>query len=143
MIKKEYNSGDNVWIHGVSSSNKLTKGTVITSVDLSDKGFTELQYIISIPTHIEPLLEVRTWHTMSQDDKGPIGSMREIKEHISSNKKKISQLGFYNTERIDDIDPTPEEIMAALEKSTDGLTHKPLNLKDNRPKKRFYKRKKQ
>lgn len=144
IIKTEYSAGDNAWIHGVSSSNKLTQGTVIASIDLSSQGFTELHYIISIPTHIEPLLEIRTWHTMSQDEKGPIGSFRSIKEMLDSDSKKMRHLGFRSEVSEFDEDPTPDEIMAALEKSTAGLTHRPLNLKENNPKprKKYYPKRK-
>lgn len=139
-IKQKYNVGDDVWIHGVHPSNKLTKGTVIANLDLSKEGFTELHYIISIPSHIEPLLEIRTWHTMSQDEKGPIGSFRSIKNMLSADNKKMSHLGYSN--EIQDDDPTPEEIMAALEKSTDGLTHKPLQIKESKPKRKYYPKRK-
>lgn len=142
MIKKEYNIGDTVWIHGVSSSNKLTQGKVIANVDLSSNGYEELQYIIEIPTHIEPLLEVRTWHTISQDSKGPVGSLRDMRSELDSNNKKIRQIGFTLDVPIEEDDPTPDEIIAALEKSTNGLTHKPLNLKDNTKKRKYYPRKK-
>lgn len=145
MIKKEYKAGDAVWIHGVSPSNKLTKGKVISSLDLSSQGYTELHYVIEIPTHIEPLLEIRTWHTMSQDEKGPIGSFRSIKEMLDSDNKIIKQLGYSSNFSSDvtepEDDPTPDEIMAALEKSTSGLTHKPLNLKENKQKRKYYPRK--
>lgn len=143
MIKKEYKQGDIVWIYGVGVSNKLTKGTVIASVDLSEKGYTDLQYIIQIPTHIEPLLEVRSWHSISQDDKGPVGSFRDMLQDLSGEVKKIKQLGFFPAEDQDlENDPTPEEIMAALEKSTNGLTHKPLHIKETKPKRKYYPRKK-
>jgi len=144
LIKKEYNIGDPVWIHGIGPSNKLTQGKVIANIDLSTEGYTDLHYIIAIPTHIEPLLEIRTWHTMSQDEKGPIGSLRELGEDLDKEHKKIQQLGFYAKNPDDDNDPTPEQIMAALEKSTNNLTHKPLNLKDtnNNKKRKYYPRKK-
>lgn len=143
-IKKEYKAGDEVWIHGITSSNKLTKGKVISSVDLSSQGYLELQYIIEIPTHIEPLLEIRTWQTMSQDDRGPVGSLRDLKDLLSSDNKKISQLGYFADQLGDEDDPTPEEIMAALEKSTSGLVHKPLHIKskESKPGRKYYPKRK-
>lgn len=142
MIKNEYSIGDTVWIHGVSASNKLTQGKVIANIDLSSKGYTELQYIIEISTHIEPLLEVRTWQTISQDAKGPVGALRDLKSELDSNNKKIRQIGFILDIPPEEDDPSPAEIMAALEKSTNGLTHKPLNLKDTTKKRKYYPRKK-
>lgn len=141
-IKQEYKIGDDVWIHGINPSNKLTKGTVIFEVNLSSQGYTDPQYIIEIPTSIEPLLEIRTWHTISQDEKGPVGSLRKFGNEIYSDNKKISQTGFTLDLNEIDSDPTPDQIMAALEKSTDGLTYKPLYIKENKPKKKYYPRKK-
>ncbi len=141
-IKKEYSPGDPVWIHGVTIKNNLTKGKVISSIDLKEQGYTDLQYIIEIPTGIDPLLEIRTWHTMSQDNKGPVGSLRELGEYLHSDNKKIKQLGYsFESSELED-DPTPDEIMAALEKSADGLIHKPLHIKENKPKRKYYPRKK-
>lgn len=140
-VKKEYNVEDIVWIHGISSSNKLTQGKIIGQVDLSERGYSEVQYIVEIPTHIEPLLELRTWHTISQDEKGPVGSLRSIADMMPSNNKKMRHVG-YVSDYNDDEDPTPEEIMAALEKSADGLTHKPLHIKETKPKRRYYPKKK-
>ena len=73
-VKKSYNVGDAVWVYGINRNNtKPTQGKVIKIVDLSDTGHTDSpHYIISIPTHIEPLLEIRTWHNISQDERGPI-----------------------------------------------------------------------
>ena len=143
-IKKEYDVGDTVWIYGIGTSNKITKGRIIFKLDLSHQGYTDLQYVVEIPTHIEPLLELRTWQNISQDEKGPVGSLREVRDNIDANNKKISQLGYFTNREIDEDDPTPEQIMAALEKSTDGLTHGPLNLKEpqQKPKRRYYPKKK-
>lgn len=142
-IKKTYNIGDDVWIYGITISNKITKGKVIASIDLSKEGYEELHYIIEIPTHIESLLEIRTWHTMSQDELGPIGSIREL-GNTSVENKKMRQAGYIHADDIqsDDTDPTPAEIMAALEKSTDGLTHKPLHIKESKPKRKYYPKRK-
>lgn len=143
MVKKEYKNGDTVWIHGIGTKNKLTQGTVISCLDLSSKGYSDSQYIIEIPTHIEPLLEVRSWYTISQDENGPVGGLRSMMNNLSRESKKISQLGIVmlDTNENDD-DPTPDEIIAALEQSTTGLTHKPLQLKEPKPKRRYYPRKK-
>lgn len=143
-VKKEYNIGDTVWIYGITPANKITQGTVIASIDLKDQGFgSELHYIIEIPTHIEPLLEIRTWQTISQDKHGPIGSFREIGKMFAENKK-IRQVGYVYSDDsyYESDDPSPDQIHAALEKSKDGLTHKPLHIKESTPKRRYYPRKK-
>jgi len=141
-IKKNYAAGDDVWIHGIHPSNKLAKGKVIANVDLSTAGFTDPHYIISIPTHIEPLLEVRTWHTMSQDENGPIGSLRELGSVLNSDHKKMKQIGYvYSPDsHYDNDEPSPDKILEALEKSADGLTHKPLHIKET--KRKYFPRKK-
>jgi hypothetical protein len=143
-VKKEYNIGDTVWIYGINVSNKITKGTVVASIDLSAQGFgPDLHYIIEIPTHIESLLEIRTWQTISQDEHGPVGSIRSVGDVVAENKK-MRQMGYIysNDSQYESEDPSPDEIMAALEKSTDGLTHKPLHIKESKPKRRYYPKKK-
>jgi hypothetical protein len=149
MIKKSYNVGDTVWIYGVNRSNtKPTKGEVIKIVDLKDAGYTDLHYIVEIPTHIDPLLEVRTWHNISQDDQGPVGSLREIGD-IESTIKFVSSVGFTFDDNPlldsnlsdDDDEISPEKIHAALEKSKQDVAHAPLNLKAEKPKRRYFKKK--
>lgn len=144
-IKKEYAAGDVVWIHGVDHKhNKLTQGTVIKVLDLSDIGHHGIHYIVEIPTHIEPLLEIRTWENISQDEIGPIGGFREFKELIPT-LKKIKTVGFeYSLDKSIDLDyePSSEEIHAALEKSKLSVIHQPLNMKDAKPKRRYYRGKK-
>lgn len=147
IIKKEYNIGDDVWIYGISitNNNKITKGKVISTLDLSAQGYIDKQYVIAIPTEIEPLLELRTWHNISQDEKGPVGMFREINNDLTPTFKKIVQLGVNTVEdNLDDEeDPTPDEILQALEKSTQGLTHKPLYIKDHtKPKRKYYNKRK-
>jgi len=142
-IKKTYEIGDNVWVYGITIENKITKGKVIANIDLSTQGYEDLHYIISIPTHIEPLLEIRTWHTMSQDEHGPIGSLRNLGDIQNYNDKKMRQIGYVHSSNLEsDSDPSPDQIMAALQKSANSIVHKPLNLKDNKPKRKYYPRKK-
>jgi hypothetical protein len=149
-VKKSYTVGDTVWIYGVSSNNrKSVKGTVIKSFTIDYEGFNdEPHYLIAIPTEIEYLLEVRTWHTISQDENGHVGSFREV---VASNSdatiKIISRTGMHVlSESIEDEDgPSAEQIHAALEKSQKEGTHSPLVLKPANPAKKrrtFSKRKK-
>ena len=145
--KKTYAVGDAVWIYGINRSNtKPTQGTVIKIVDLEDAGFTNgPHYVISIPTHIESLLEVRTWENISQDSQGPVGSLREI-GNIESTIKFAGTVGFafdddpaLDTDIDDEI--SPEQIHAALAKSQEASKLQPLNLKQEKPKRRYYKKK--
>lgn len=140
--KKEYAVGDPVWIYGIGVKNNLTKGKVIKLVDLSDAGYNPgKHYIIEVPTYIDPLLEIRTWETMSQDDRGPIGAMRDVGELVST-IKMVKQTGFTYDEDYEEDGPSSEEIRAALEKSQLGTTHQPLILKENKPRRRQFNRKK-
>jgi len=144
--KKSYKVGDPVWIYGINRSNvKPTQGKVIKVVDLSDSGYsTGDHYVIEIPTHIEPLLEIRTWHNISQDKKGPVGSFREL-GNVESTIKFAGTVGFAFDDNpeldTDDDEISAEQIHAALEQSRKDVIHPPLNLKE-KPKRRYFKKKK-
>jgi hypothetical protein len=144
--KKSYKVGDPVWIYGINRSNvKPTQGKVIKVVDLSDSGYsTGDHYVIEIPTHIEPLLEIRTWHNISQDEKGPVGSFREL-GNVESTIKFAGTVGFAFDDNpeldTDDDEISAEQIHAALEQSRKDVIHPPLNLKE-KPKRRYFKKKK-
>ncbi|NBP00379.1 MAG: hypothetical protein EBU90_09690 [Proteobacteria bacterium] len=140
-IKKVYEVGDSAWVHGIRSDNKLVKGQVIKKLDLTNEGFSEPYYIISIPTHIEPLLEIRQWENLSQDERGPIGMYRDLRNKMETDKL-LSKMGYISGESFDEEEPTPEQIHAALEKSQRTNKHAPLLIKTEKPKKRFYPRKK-
>jgi len=151
IVKKEYNIGDTVWLYGIARhNNKLIAGKIIHSFTLEHAGYDdEPHYVVAIPNEIEPLLEIRTWHNMSQDGRGPIGAFRQevSKINMDAVDKKLSQLGLNldddNEYYDDEPDPTPEQIHAALEKSKKAGTHGPLVIKENKPtKRRNYPRKK-
>jgi hypothetical protein len=147
-VKKSYNVGDAVWIYGINRSNvKSVSGTVIKAIDLSGAGYTYEHYVIEIPSHIEPILEIRTWHNISQDAAGPVGSLREL-GNFESTIKFAGTVGFaFDDNPALDSDteedgPSSDEIHAALQKSQMDMEHAPLNLKDNKPKRRYFKKKK-
>jgi len=137
--KNIYKAGDSAWISGISRNARLTKGTVIKVLDLSDEGFTAgPHYIIAVPTEIDALLEIRTWETMSEDERGPLGYLRKF--DLDSTIKFINTVGF---ETADDFnDPTPEQIHAAIEKSIKDVRHSNLNLKTTSPRRRNFSKKK-
>lgn len=148
-VKKSYNVGDSAWIYGINRSNtKSVHGKVIKVVDLSESGYTiGDHYIIEIPTHIEPILEVRTWHNISQDATGPVGSLREL-GNFESTIKFAGTVGFAFDDNplldsdIEDDGPSADEIHAALDQSLKNTEHAPLNLKSEKPKRRNFARKK-
>lgn len=142
-VKKNYEIGDTVWIAGVNNRGTLTKGTVVKKFAIDFQGISNESdyYIVSIPTHIESLLEVRTWETISQDEHGPVGCFRNI-ENFDSTNKILAQAGYrYEPNGIfDDDDPSPDEINAALEKSIGDHVHKPLIIRKPRSRSRFRKK---
>lgn len=143
-VKKNYKVGDQVWIHGLTPKNVLVKGTVVKILDSSDISWiTNKQYIIEVPTHIEPLLEIRSWETISQDEQGPVGSLRELGE-LTPIVRQARMVGFdFAEERETDDEPSPEQIHAALEKSQQGTSYQPLVLKEEKRRPRNYRKKKQ
>jgi hypothetical protein len=146
MTTTSYNIGDAVWIYGVSIlENKLTQGTLVKSFKLDDDS-DRTYYVISVPTAIEPLLEIRTWETISQDSAGPVGGLRDVLSQleIDSSHKKMSQLGYqYDLPSITDADdPSPEEINAVIERLNEESKHVILKPKTTRAKPRYNNRKK-
>lgn len=141
-IKTEYYVDDSAWIYGITRDNKLVQGKIIKKFTMDYEGYDqEWYYVVSIPTEIEPLLEIRTWHNISQDAKGPIGAFRNIKTKAYVDKF-ISKVGYKASEDTDKLDePTAEEIHAAIEKSQKAVTHQPLNIKEGKPKRRFHRKK--
>lgn len=145
--RKSYRTGETVWICGISSNqNKLTKGKVIKKIDLESAGYSKDQffYIVSIDTVIEPLLEIRTWETISQDDQGPVGGLRDLHGQfdIDSTSRVLSEFG-YSYQTTNQEDPTPDEIHAAILKSQQQSAHSPLILKESKPtRRRYFKKKK-
>jgi hypothetical protein len=148
-VKKQYAVGDEVWIYGINRSNiKPVQGTVIKAIDLSGAGYTYEHYVIEVPTHIEPLLEVRSWHNISQDAQGPVGSLRGL--NIESTIKHAATLGFVTDDNplldsdAEEDGPSADQIHAALQKSQMDMEHAPLDLKASaaKPKRRYFKKKK-
>ena len=146
-VKKEYALGDTVWIYGVNRSNaKPTAGKVIKVIDLREAGWSiGDHYVIEIPSHIEPLLEIRSWHNISQDKLGPVGSLRGL--NIESTIKHAATLGFIIDDNplldSEDDGPSADEIHAALQKSQMDMEHAPLDLKaPSASKRRYFKKKK-
>jgi hypothetical protein len=169
-VKKKYNIGDTVWIYGISQNNeKSTQGTVIKFFSIDYEGHNnDTHYIISIPTDIENLLEIRTWRSISQTKDGHVGSIREALSDPDSARKWLGKLGVSVTseedftgdghdgmgsaelneesdqyeEHMAEDDISADAIHAALEKSQKDASHGPLVLKDAKTKRRHYPRKK-
>ena len=152
-VKKKYNVGDTVWVYGISRTNeKSTQGTVLKSFVIDYTGFNdEPHYVIGIPTEIEMLLEIRTWHSISQSKDGHVGSIREAISEPDAARKWLSTLGVkFTSEDGHDVmgsspeedDPSADEIHAALEQSQKDGEHGPLVTKQAPRKRQYFKKKK-
>jgi hypothetical protein len=94
-VKKKYKVGDSAWIYGIASGpgyNRLTEGRVVHIMDI--EGYTDTHYVIAIANGIEDLLEVRSWGQISQDDKGPVGSFRELLMNDPATQKMLQITGM-------------------------------------------------
>jgi hypothetical protein len=146
-VKKFYNLGESAWIHGVDfTNNHLKEGTVVKHFRIDYDGFNDeiIYFVVAIPSSIEPLLEIRTWDTMSQDQNGPVGGLRSNNTDIAVDKKVLSKVGLtlnhsdqpeLGLEFEEELDPTPEQIHAAMERSQQTAVLPPLVLKEHRPNK--------
>jgi hypothetical protein len=93
--KKIYKIGDSAWVYGIavgSGYNRLVEGRVIHSMELPN--YSDIHYVVAISNGIEDLLEIRTWGNISQDDKGPIGSFRELLMNRPTEQKVLLQTGM-------------------------------------------------
>ena len=69
--KKEYAIGDAAWVFQGDHKGRLREGRIVHRFKLD--GWTDEQYVIELPTEIEPLLVIREWWSMSPAPDQPIG----------------------------------------------------------------------
>jgi len=138
-VKKKYNIGDTVWIYGITND-KSTEGIIVQTFTVDQEGWDQdrIHYVVSVPTEIEPLIEVRTWETISQDKNGHVGAMRDTFEDPDAALKLLRRTGLtltndgdYAFREDEHDDPSPEQIHKALIKSQTDVAHAPLIYKDN------------
>lgn len=158
-VKKKYNVGDTVWIYGISRDNiKSTQGKILKVFTIDYDGFNkEPHYVIGIPTEIEMLLEIRTWHTISQTKDGHVGSIRDAFSNPDAAHKMLSRTGMavisddeelneetdrFEEHMADEDEVSPDAIHAALEQSQKDGEHGPLVTKPNKARRPYYKKKK-
>lgn len=67
--------GDTCWCYIGNHKGKMTKGTVVHILELD--GWAFKNYVIEIPTAIDPLLEVRGPWSVSEHPRKPIGFHRK------------------------------------------------------------------
>ena len=161
-MKKEYNIKDKVWIH--MGEPKLVEGRVVEIIDLEHlkEGHSPDQelYIIEIKTGIDDIYEVRTFDQISPDAKGPIGLFRKLDmKQVRENGRYLGKVGMKmpvtmpsplveiakeineelkgQEEEVDENEPTPEQIHAAMENSTVSHQHISDIIKPTKPKRKF------
>ena len=123
-MKKEYKIKDKVWIH--LGERNLVEGRVVEIIDLEhlNEGYNrdnEL-YIIEIPTHIEPVYEVRNFAMISSDAKGPSNAFKVLDPFkVNRFTKKVGMVV-----PVDLNEPTPEQIHAAMERA-ERAKNQPFN----------------
>jgi len=159
-VKKKYAVGDTVWIYGINrDNNRSVQGTVIKVFTIDYGNYNkEPQYLVEIPTEIEPLLEVRTWHTISQTKDGHVGSVREAFGDSDASHRMLARTGMTvistdDEESIDeeldrfqehmleeDEDVDPDLIHAAMLRSQESGTVPPMSPTKS-SKRRYYKKK--
>jgi len=138
-IRQKYNIGETVWIYGIYVRNDVpVAGQIIHRFNLNFENFDSAveHYVIAVDSHIEPLIEVRTWETISQDEHGPVGGLRGLAD--TADRKVLAKTGFdlgdFYMEADEDLDdPTPEQIYAAMERSQQTAVLPPLIIKQNKP----------
>lgn len=144
----KFNIKDKVWIH--LSLPSLIEGRVVEIIDLEhlDEGHSKDQelYIIEIKTSIENLYEVRTSDQISSTSDGPIELFKN--KNLGVEQRFLSKIGVQlpiNTTDEESGDPSPEEINAIIERSTnqkDKLFSHTLMQKKAPAKRRNFSRKK-
>jgi hypothetical protein len=158
-VKKRYAVGDTVWVYGINRlDNKSVQGTVIKVFTIDYGNYNkEPHYLVEIPTEIEPLLEVRTWHTISQTKDGHVGGIRDAFSNADAAHKMLLRTGVaiistddeelneesdrFEEPMAEEDEVSPDAIHAALEKSQKDGEHGPLVTKD-KTKRRYFKKKK-
>jgi hypothetical protein len=65
---REYEVGDLVWLYIGDPEGKKYPGKVVHKFQLPDYSFKH--YVVEIDTHVDPLLEVRCWGTLSDTEDG-------------------------------------------------------------------------
>lgn len=139
-MKKEYNLRDKVWIH-IGEKN-LVEGRVVEIIDLEhlNEGHSKDDelYIIEIETGIGSIYEVRPFDQISPDAKGPITLFRDTS--IRGEKRLLAKIGVelpVDDEWLDENDPTPEQINAAID-AAEKAQKAAFTLAEAKPKKRTY-----
>ena len=154
MIKK-YNIKDRVWIH--LGEKTLTEGRVVEIIDLEhlEEGYSKDDelYVIEIKTGIEDVYEVRSAELISPDSNGPLTLFRnrEKRDETIKGNRFMRKIGIeipasgdmsveLAEEIAEELEPTPEQIHAALERSQQATKHEPLATSQKTPKKKYYKK---
>lgn len=69
-MKKSYEVGDDAWIYLGVHRGKTTKSKVVHKFKLD---YGPEYYVCEVPTSVDPLLQVRAWHSMADSEGSRIG----------------------------------------------------------------------
>lgn len=84
-MKTDWKVGDTAYCYVGAHQGKLSKGTILAILDLP--GYAYLNYVISIPTGVDDLLEVRDHLSMSDKKEGPIGFYELLRHKLKKDKE--------------------------------------------------------
>jgi hypothetical protein len=144
-MKTKYEIKDTVWIH--LGERTLTPGRVVEIIDLAHLGEghdpEDELYIIEVQTGIDDVYEVRPAELISEDENGPIGVFR--KEDLRAGNRLMKKMGMPMPQGAlefnDFLEPTTEQIHAAIDRSQELNKHEPLPRARKTPAKKKYYRK--
>lgn len=75
MAEGNYAIGDTVWLYVGDHRGKKSKGTIVHTFRLDWGG---QFYVVEVPSHIDPLLEVRDWFSLAESEDAPLGLFKLV-----------------------------------------------------------------
>jgi hypothetical protein len=84
MAAEEYEVGRKVWIHNGGKDNPLVEAEIVHKFKL-DWG--SMNYVLEIPTPVDPILVVRDWFSISEDGK-TLNIWRKLKDMWEENASR-------------------------------------------------------
>ena len=83
----QYAVGDVVYVHISEGSGKLREATVVHTFTLPS--WPMRQYVVEIPTSVDPILSIRDWWAISPTPDGPIALYR--RPHSVTEIEKVAK----------------------------------------------------
>ena len=86
-MKRDWQVGDTAYCYVGNHQGKLSEGKIVAVLNL--EGYSYSQYVISIPTGVDDLLEVRDALSMADKKDGQIGFWQEFRDRYRKNKETL------------------------------------------------------